>query len=362
MVEPELYQIQLENLEGCATVCKENAAAMHADFNNWLEFVKELHEACEETSGHTEAQFRTFASKEEAAKALQAEQVKQETTATETMKKFLDQLDSQQKQFTDLINKFPTGETLLKQQLAMTAADTVSNIVTIGVTAAAASLSPMAAMALAGKGVADATKLLDPSGTGQDGKEVSVDDVINKNKTGQFDLTDPALAHVEFVKMALTNLKAIVTGGPNDGVDWDFLVSGSSTETTKDEHAASRDQPADKPAEDAAKQPETTGGQAGTNGEEAPKPKTDEVTTNGTEPTASPHRHSLESVAIMMKSTKDGIEKDKDEKESKAGKKILSNLVLALKVSGAHVGECCWFSCATGRSRNQGGARQSRKS
>lgn len=153
--EPELSEIQLSNLVETSNTCKGCAEKTHGDFATWLNFVTELHVCCQDTSGQAEADFRTFESKEKANEILRQQQEKLVTEAEKTMRMFETQMTVHDDKYKDLMNKYPTGNDLLKQQLTMLAAETSAQVLQIGVTAAACLVSPMAALVLSKKGISD---------------------------------------------------------------------------------------------------------------------------------------------------------------------------------------------------------------
>ena len=329
--EPDLYEIQLANLEETSNTCKECAEKMHGAFSTWLNFVSELHVCCQDTTSQAEADFQTFESKEKANEVLRDQQEKLVTKAEETMKKFETQMTEQNTKYKDLMNKYPTGNDLLKQQLTMLAAETGAQILQIGITAAACSASPMAAIGLAGKAASDVKDTVKSS----QGIAEAVKKDDTAAPTGESPVVlDPALTRCEPVKNSVNQLKSLLKGGAGGAVDWDFLTGGGSAKgdgtTDKAEPAVNGETASKGPAEEA--QPTSDVKTEGT--EQAPNTTKVEVKAAPAE-SATKDKLQLTTIVILLQSEKDGLEAAADEKVSDVGKQLLPLLVSVLDVSSA---------------------------
>ncbi|KAL9603545.1 MAG: hypothetical protein Q9219_001047 [cf. Caloplaca sp. 3 TL-2023] len=296
--EAELYEIQLSNLEETSNTCKECAEKMHLDFATWLNFVSELHVSCQDTSSQSEADFRTFESKEKANEILRQQQEKLVGKAEATMKTFETQMTEQSAKYKDLMNKYPTGNDLLKQQLTMLAAETGAQLLQIGVTAAACSASPMAALGLAGKAAGDIKDTVKSSS--------AIADATKKDDTpaptGESPVViDPALARCEPVKNAVNHLKQLLRGGVGGTVDWDFMTDGGNAKTKGSSEKA----------------------QTATDGDTAPRDPAEAAGSGG-------DRKNEDSTT-----EKEGLDGAADEKSSDVGKQLLVVLESAISVSKA---------------------------
>ena len=318
---------------------------MHTDFANWLHFVSELHVACQDTSSQAEADFRTFESKEKANDIILKQQEKMVSKSEETMKTFEKQMTEQTEKYKDLMNKYPTGNDFLKQQLTMLAADTAAQIITIGVTAAACSASPMAALGLAGKAAGDIKDSVKSSQTNGTSSSTNTDSATTTGESAA--VVDPALTRCEPVKNAVTQLKQLLKSGPAGAVDWDFIVGGSGAAkdgTAKKTDMTATADSADKKTESAAAADGATSADKATTSEAIPPPKkTDDAKfdkdkhVNGTTKTSSSstneHQLPLETIGILLQTEKDGMEGSSEEKESAVGKQLLVVLSNVLTVN-----------------------------
>ena len=329
--EPELYEIQLSNLEETSNTCKECAEKMHGDFTTWLNFVSELHVCCQDTSGQAEADFRTFESKEKANDILRQQQGELVKRAEHTMQNFETQMTEQHDKYKDLMNKYPTGNDLLKQQLTMLAAETGAQVLQIGITAAACSVSPMAALGLAGKGISDTKDTVKSSQAIADATKK--DD--SSTPTGESPVViDPALTRCESVKYAINQLKQLLKCGPGGTVDWEFLTGGGSTKADgapgKAETATNGETTQKDPAE------------ASQSGAEVKKEDSTEVQSKKEVPvngspasSANGEKLQLDTIAILLKTENEGLGGAADEKSSEVGKQLLVVLESTISVGPA---------------------------
>lgn len=147
------------------------------------------------------------------------------TDAEKTMRMFETQMTVHNDKYNDLMNKYPTGNDLLKQQLVMLAAETSAQVLQIGVTAAACLVNPMTALILSKKGISDKKDTVESSQVIADATKK--DDALPP--TGESPVVvDPALTRCEPVKNAINHLKQLLKCGPGGTVDWEFLISGGS--------------------------------------------------------------------------------------------------------------------------------------
>jgi hypothetical protein len=120
----------------------------------------------------------------------------------------------------------------------MVAADTLSSVLNIGATAAAAYVSPMSAIANGAKAAGD---LKDKFDNNDDDDET---DVPKKKE----DLEDPAVSYIEATRKAIAALKSIVEGDSKDGVNWELV--GNRKEKEKDDKKDEKDEKDDKKDDD----------------------------------------------------------------------------------------------------------------
>ncbi|KAK6504763.1 hypothetical protein TWF481_006702 [Arthrobotrys musiformis] len=362
-VEIELVKVQLETLLDTAERCKKAAETMEADFNSWLNYVMELHEACQEADGSNEAKFRTYASEEAANKALKKAAEKQRDAAKATRDRFEKQLDRQFNQYMDLLDKFPDSSTFLKQQLAMTAMDTVSQVIQIGATSVAARNNPLSALALSGRRSGKKRGSEDDDSGDEDLDlipEIPYSDRENKI------LNDPALSQCKGIESSMVSLKEILTGSKQDGVDWERVlrggIGGKEDETPAGpdgdggdgdggdgegdgEEGGAKPPRSDKEKEgkdDTSKKPEGTSGKKPTEGSgKKPTKKNDTIKIQSKdkdgskdEPDAGEEEEkdaNLKVIQILLKAAKEGLTESKDSK-TRAGKVLVKALSNSLTV------------------------------
>ncbi|KAK6504765.1 hypothetical protein TWF481_006704 [Arthrobotrys musiformis] len=219
-----LLRKKLGVLQRQADNCKSNAMEMHKKFTHWLNFVMELHEACQETSGHSEASFRTFESRQKADELLEEHQKQQVADAKAAREKFEGQLKTQQEQYEKFMKKFPKGGDLIMYEWIQAG----GFVIRMGATAAAIYKSPTTAPELLpklGKEFLDILSQGSGSSKGTDGK-------IQAPTEGST-LDDLLLANCDGIKSAIESLENILKSGPQtDGVNWDLVnVFGDDPET-----------------------------------------------------------------------------------------------------------------------------------
>ncbi|KAF7589398.1 hypothetical protein BBP40_004341 [Aspergillus hancockii] len=281
--EPEFdsgsVKVEMEVLLEASQKCQADAVTMHSEFVEWLEFVKELHEACVNESSSNEVKFNTVSAQENSKKLEEAERKKYYDEYQEKVNKVEAKLADYETKYKDLLDKWPTGDDLLKQQLMVMAAEAISSLVKTLGKAVAAKLSPMSVF----------SKDDDKSTTGASGgskkkkSRPAIDDA---------DEEDMALANCPLVLRALMGLQEIV-GGKN-GVDWDLVVSSA---TGKKSGPKEKDQKNSKKAKSG--------------------------------------KLNLGIVSNLLTDTRSSIRKDPDERSTKAGKALLQILKDAIAVADA---------------------------
>jgi chromosome segregation ATPase len=102
-------RIQMNGIASDSRQCQEAAEAMQLRFTQWLHFVMELHEACQEAQGHNEVKFSEASSKETAAKVLEKERVKTQQKQEEVAKKMEKLLDEDHEAYTKTLKEYPDG-------------------------------------------------------------------------------------------------------------------------------------------------------------------------------------------------------------------------------------------------------------
>ncbi|KAK2464120.1 hypothetical protein APHAL10511_003868 [Amanita phalloides] len=213
-----VVQVEMEALLEASNKCQTDAVAMHAEFVEWLEFVKELHEACVNASSHTEVKFNTVSAEESSKKLEEEERKKYYEEYKEKVDKVEAKLADYEKKYKDLLEKWPTGDELLRQQLAVMMTEAVSSLIKTLGKAVAAKFSPMSVF----------SKDDDSSTSGGSGssKRKRKALAIEEDDDEDMVLADSALVHT-----ALTGLDGIIRG--EDGVDWDRVVSSDTGEEDK---------------------------------------------------------------------------------------------------------------------------------
>lgn len=82
---------------------------MKGEFDNWLKFIMELHEACAEEESHTGKLFRDAKSKEDAKKFLEAAHALSLNEQKERVKKMEVKVEEHNERYKKLLDSFPTG-------------------------------------------------------------------------------------------------------------------------------------------------------------------------------------------------------------------------------------------------------------
>ncbi|KAE8158095.1 hypothetical protein BDV40DRAFT_304531 [Aspergillus tamarii] len=300
--EPGIAGIKLDTLKTLASSCVECSFAMEKEFATWLNYIMELHEACQDTEGANAGLFQNILSKEEANRIYQAEKeriVKQQTDRVEEQdKKVKEALDWYKAAKDD----FPTKDDLMKQQLIMMGAELASSVVKIAATAVAAYASPASAFALGGEAVKDVAS----ANKGPDSKSASATTSEKSNEnSGQTQKksrakTDPALVRCPLVLQCLEAFNELL----EKQIDWS-LITGSSRagkEENVQENRTEKKETAEVKVEKAQ-------------GKETKKP-----------------RMNLVQVELLLQRTLKDIKKAKDEHTS-TGEKLRDILDDALKVA-----------------------------
>lgn len=104
--------VEMETLLEAANACEADAKLMHKEFVDWLEYVKELHEACVNEQSRTEVRFNTVKDEEEAKKIEQEDRERYYKEYEEKVKKIEAKLEEHDKRYKELLDKFPTGQVL----------------------------------------------------------------------------------------------------------------------------------------------------------------------------------------------------------------------------------------------------------
>ncbi|KAE8400600.1 hypothetical protein BDV37DRAFT_286474 [Aspergillus pseudonomiae] len=300
--EPDTTEIMLDTLKTLASSCVEDSVAMEKEFAMWLNYIMELHEACQDKESADAALFQNILSKEKANAIYKEEKdklVKQQTERVQAQeKKVKDALDS----YNRTLDEFPTKDDLMKQQLIMMGAELTASVVKIAATAAAAYASPASALGLGAETVKDVISANKESGT----KPASATaDEKSSEKSGQTQKkspakTDPAFVRCPLVLQCLEAFNELL----EKKIDWS-LITGASGERKEE-----------KAPENGGEKKETTEGKTEkTQGKETKKPSMN-----------------LEQVKLLLQRTDTDIEKARDERTS-TGKKLRVILSNALKVA-----------------------------
>ncbi|KAL2004740.1 hypothetical protein VTN00DRAFT_3268 [Thermoascus crustaceus] len=245
--------VEMETLLEAANACEADAKLIHKE---------------------TEVRFNTVKDEEEAKKIEQEERERYYKEYEEKVKKIEAKLEEHDKRYKELLDKFPTGDDLLKQQLIMIAAETASSLVKILGKAVAAKISPMSVFSKDDNSKGGKSK---GSSTGKKRKAAEEDDD-----------EDPALVHCPLILRALEGLDAIVRG--KDGVDWDLVADTADDDDNKKDSKKSK--------------------------------------------AGSKSKLKLGVVTNLLTQARSMIRKDPDERSSKGGKALLKILKEALDVAG----------------------------
>ncbi|KAF7622419.1 hypothetical protein F9C07_2286161 [Aspergillus flavus] len=228
-----VVKIELNVLKDTATQCVANAKAMDDQFQYWLNYIMELHEACQDEESRGAELFQRILSDEKAKKTYEEMQQKSLKEHEGRVKKAEEALKEEREKYKNLMDNFPTGNDLLVQQLAIMGAETAASLIKIAGTAAAVYFSPGSALAFTSEAVNDTKKTSDQdkrdgSGSGKSGKGTGNDKAGKEGKEDKKDKagTDAALSRCPPVLQSLEVLNDIL----NDKVDWDRILSGSNAD------------------------------------------------------------------------------------------------------------------------------------
>ncbi|KAI3573012.1 hypothetical protein IWW34DRAFT_888025, partial [Fusarium oxysporum f. sp. albedinis] len=274
-------EIELGTLKDVANQCVKHSKEMDDEFTTWLYFIMELHESCQNEEGRGTELFQDIVSQEKAQTVYQEEQNKMLAEHKKKVEEMEKKVKEAHELYQKLHDEFPTGDSLVKQQLIMLAGETASSLLKIAGTAAAVYVSPMSAFPLGADAAKDLNDKVDEGNGKSSGKTGKDDSKDNKEDSTKKTETEPALARCPTVLMAVEALDDIL----DEKVDWNRILPVTNTEKGKDEEKGNGD--TEKPTE---------------------------------------KRAELDIIGIddMLSKTKKFIEKSPDERKSASGKKLLT--------------------------------------
>lgn len=82
---------------------------MHSEFSHWLNYVMELHEACQEQPSNKAFQFRTYADKKEALNFMEVQKNKELEEVKKIMDKFQELLGGYYSTYIKKLESMPSG-------------------------------------------------------------------------------------------------------------------------------------------------------------------------------------------------------------------------------------------------------------
>jgi len=111
-----LLHINLDTVKSAAQRCVKDSQEMDLAFTEWLNFVLELHTACQEQQSREATLFREVLSKEKSQKVWKEEQENMLKDQKELVEKMDEKVKEAQQQYKDAVDKFPTGSVLWEKQ------------------------------------------------------------------------------------------------------------------------------------------------------------------------------------------------------------------------------------------------------
>ncbi|EMR86231.1 hypothetical protein ACHAPC_000156 [Botrytis cinerea] len=221
-------RVELDTLKDLSEVCLKSAEGMLEDFVKWEGIVKDLHQSCEDRDqGATRALLEN--EKETILTKARKEHYEKEEARMKT------ELESKKEEVADLkkslekeMDNFPRGMELAKMDIFKSLADSVTGLFTAvgNVGSAYAAMKSPANFANAANGILGAANPLNQKSAGTDSKDTDDED---DTKTTRDVGDDKANLQVGLIRMALQQLQGLLKGD-KDGIKWHLLTGVGNSE------------------------------------------------------------------------------------------------------------------------------------
>ncbi|EIN12622.1 hypothetical protein PUNSTDRAFT_130880 [Punctularia strigosozonata HHB-11173 SS5] len=250
-----LVEVHLRRLGQCADDCHNQAKAMNDAFLHWLNYVAELHEACQEQSAIATEDLADNDLKAQVAAESEKHKVDYEERAKAAFDMLKQQMEGTKAQYDKAVKDYPSGVGLMGLQMMEAVSsfgETIGHSINLAVNTAVAYVTPHSKAMKLVKALFHKNEPQKVE-NGSPPVEATARSSHVKNMRGkmnavnaflapihmkqlQFDLNDPALAIVPAVRTHILALKDIIDG-PDGTVDWDCIVKGTNNSEKQGAHA-----------------------------------------------------------------------------------------------------------------------------